>query len=96
MEAKRVLKKYDGERYDTDKDNYAGLEATLNNGKPLIAVINSTLLDWDRKASHPWILAIEIKYSGENNNGMPDDATYELLNKFEDEATEELKDSDGF
>jgi hypothetical protein len=54
------------------------------------------LLEWDSKASHPWILSIEIKYDRVTNNGMPDDKTYELLNNFEDEIMEELKDSDGY
>ena len=92
---KEFIEKYDGIRYDTDDDNYHSLEATLNNGKPLLAVVNSALLNWDRKASHPWILTIEIKYRG-NKSGMPDNETYELMNVFEDELMLELKDADGY
>ncbi len=93
---KEFVEKYSGLRYNTDKDIYSSLEATLNNGLPLIAIVNTTLLDWESKASHPWILKIEIIYDGRNNNGMPDNATYELLNKFEDEITLKLKDSEGY
>ncbi len=93
---KEFVEKYDGFRYNTENDSYSSLEAKLKNGKPMIAVINSTLLEWDSKASHPWILSVEIKFNGKGNNGMPDDATYQLLNNFEDEIMLELKDFDGY
>lgn len=93
---KEFVEKYSGLRYNTEKDIYSSMEATLNNGLPLIAIVNTTLLDWDSKASHPWILRIEIKFDGKNNNGMPNNATYELLNKFEDNLILELKDSEGY
>ncbi|GGZ32468.1 hypothetical protein GCM10007049_27450 [Echinicola pacifica] len=92
---KEFIEKYEGTRYNTENDSYNSLEATLNNGKPLLAIVNSTLLDWDSKASHPWILTIEIKYKG-NENGMPDKETYELMNIFEDNIMLELKDSEGY
>lgn len=93
---KEFFEKYNGVRYNTENDTYSSLEATLNNGLPLVAIINTTLLDWDSKASHPWILLVEIKYDGSQNNGMPDNDTYELLNNFEDEIMVELKDFEGF
>lgn len=93
---KEFIEKYNGVRYDTENDSYLGLETELNNGKPLIAIINGTLLEWDGKASHPWILKVEINYDGNNNNGMPDNDTYDLLNKFEEEIMLELKDFDGY
>jgi len=92
---KEFIEKYDGTRYDTAHDSYSSLEATLKNGKPLLAIVNATLLDWDRKASRPWILTVEIQYNG-NEYGMPDKETYELMNTFEDELTRELKDSEGY
>lgn len=93
---KEFLEKYDGVRYNIENDSYSSLEAELNNGKPLIAIVNTTLLDWDRKASHPWIAIIEIKYQGDNNNGMPDEITYQKLNEIEDELMKELLDYDGY
>lgn len=92
---KEFIEKYEGKRYKTVNDSYNSLEATLNNGKPLFAIVNSALLNWDSKASHPWILTIEIKYKGKEN-GMPDKETYELMNRFEDELMLELKDSEGY
>ncbi|HEY4323555.1 MAG TPA: DUF695 domain-containing protein [Mucilaginibacter sp.] len=92
---KEFLEKYDGTRHNTENDSYSMLEAELPNGNPLIAIINRDLLNWDRKASHPWILTIEIKYEGEKNTGMPDDATYALLEEIENKILEEFKDSEG-
>lgn len=93
---KEFIEKYDETRYNTENDSYSGLEAKLKNGRPLIAMINTTLLDWESKASHPWILKIEVKYEGDHNNGMPDNDTYESLNNFEEEIITELKDIDGY
>lgn len=93
---KEFLERYDGIRYNTENDSYSSLEATLNNGLPLVAIINTTLLDWDYKASHPWILKVEIKFDGSKNNGMPDNSTYEQLNSLEDEIMAELKDFEGY
>ncbi|MGK0389757.1 MAG: hypothetical protein ACI94Y_002502 [Maribacter sp.] len=93
---KEFVEKYEGLRHDTENDDYAGLEGKLKNGQPFIAVINSTLMNWGSKASHPWILNIEIKYDGDEDNGMPDDNTYQLLSDLEEEIMIELKDADGY
>jgi len=93
---KEFIEKYKGFRHNTDNDNYSSLEATLENGLPLLAIVNTDLLNWDSKASHPWISVIEIKYDGKNNNGMPNEKEYQLLNEIEDKIMTELKDSDGY
>lgn len=93
---KEFIEKYDGVRHDTENDSYSVLEAELKNGNPLFATINTDILEWDSKASHPWILDIELKYDGENNNGLPDDETAQFLNDIEDKIMEQLKDSDGY
>jgi len=93
---KEFIEKYVDLRHDTENDTYSGLEAKLENGNPLVAIINSDLLEWDSKASHPWILSIEIKYDGVNNGGMPDNETFQFLNKIEKDILEELKDFEGY
>ena len=92
---KEFIEKHEGIRYDTENDTYSILEAELS-GNALIAVINTDLLHWDSKASHPWIAVLTIKYDGSNNNGMPDDKDYKLLDAIEEELIPELKDIDGF
>lgn len=89
------IEKYSDVRYTTENDSFSSLEAKLDNGRPLIAIVNSTLLEWDNKVSHPWILKIEINYNG-NDNGLPDESTYELMNEFEDQIMLELTDIEGY
>ena len=61
-----------------------------------MAIINTTLLDWDGKASHPWIVTLKINYDGTATNGMPDQETYDLMDKFEEELMNNLPDDIGF
>ena len=93
---KEFIEKYDGLRYDTENDIHSVLEAELKSGNSLVAVINTDLLNWDRKASHPWLLTITIKFDGEKRNGMPDDETFKFLNEVEDKIMLELKDYEGY
>ncbi len=93
---KVFIEKYEGVKSKTESDQYLSMEAQLENGFPLVAIFNSDLLKWDRKPSHPWILAIEFIYEGIHNNGMPDKETYEALQKIEDNIMSELKDVDGY
>jgi len=90
------IEKYEGERRDTEDDNYILLEAMLESGKVLIASINQDALEWDRKASHPWIVDIEVNFKADASTGMPDDQTFEALNDLEDELQKHLKDEDGY
>jgi hypothetical protein len=95
--AKEFLEKYDGVKRNTENSNYAIMEAELQNGNPLVATINTDLLQWDRKASHPWILTVEIKYgTAEENNGLPHKDIYDVLSKIEDEFGNSLKDFEGY
>lgn len=92
---KEFIEKYEGVRYDTENDEYSMMEAQLESGNMLLAVINTNLLEWDRQASHPWLAVMTLKYDGSNNNGMPNNADYELLGNIEDEIMLSLKDKDG-
>ncbi len=93
---KEFIEKYEGVRHDTENDEYSILEAELKSGNALIAVVNTELLQWDAKASHPWILSVEVPYDGSNNNGMPEEETYKLLDELEDNISAELKDFEGY
>ncbi|MFT4016565.1 MAG: DUF695 domain-containing protein [Agriterribacter sp.] len=93
---KEFIEKYDGIRYDTNDDEHSILEAKLESGYMLIAVINTQLLSWSNKASHPWIAVVTIQYDGSRHNGMPDDKDYEKLNELEDTIMKELADKDGY
>jgi hypothetical protein len=60
---KEFIEKYEGVRYDTENDSYSVLEAELESGNTLVAVINTELLNWDSKASHSWISLLILKYN---------------------------------
>lgn len=92
---KEFIEKYEGTRFDTESDDYHSLEGQLKSGLPLIAIMNTALLNWDSKASHPWILCLELEYDG-NESGLPDQEGLDFMNSFEDEINEQLKSKDGY
>ena len=93
---KEFIEKYEGTYYNTENGNYSIFEAKNKSNKVLLATINTELLNWDKKASHPWICILTLKYDGRNNNGMPNTNDYKLLNNIEEEIMQELKDGDGY
>jgi len=93
---KEFIEKYDGVSHNTADDKFAGFEAKLENGNALLAVMNTNLLEWENKASHPWILNIEIPYQGQKTSGMPDEVTYQLMDDIESEISDDLRDIDGY
>lgn len=93
---KEFIEKYEGIRRTTDKDTYHSMQAELPDGKPLLAIINTAVLTWDSRASHPWMMQVTLYYKGENNSGMPGEKTYDLLEKIEQDILKKLKDVDGY
>lgn len=93
---KEFVEKYHGIRYNTENDEHSILEAELDNGNYLIAAINTQLLSWDSKASHPWIGIVTIKYDGSTNNGMPNKKDYESLSQIEETISQQFTDRDGY
>ncbi|PKW29038.1 DUF695 domain-containing protein [Flavobacterium lindanitolerans] len=88
---KEFIEKYEGLRYDTDSDSYALLEGAID-GKHMTAVVNATLMEWNAKASHPWLLNIGIELNQGNEN-----TDYETkMEEFEEELMKTLKDSEGY
>jgi hypothetical protein len=92
---KEFTEKYEAIRHHTENDKYSVLEASLENGDKLVAVVNDDLLHWDSKASHPWIATLEIKYNS-NNGGMPDSTTNAVLDGIETNLMMELRDEEGY
>lgn len=93
---KEFTEKYEGARHDTEQDSHSVLEAELESGNKLLAVINTELLKWERKVSHPWISILTIKYDGSKNNGMPNSIDYEKLANIEEELLNVLPDKEGY
>lgn len=92
---KEFTEKYESATIETSEDSYSLLEGTLENGFPLLATVNVDLLQWNQKASHPWISALRIAFKGDEANGFPDDHDYDLFNTIEDEMMLQLKAEEG-
>lgn len=92
---KEFIEKNEGFRYDTENDEYLLLEGEYDEGIPLFVSINTVLLDWDAKASHPWIAVFYFFYDGTSNKGLPSNEEFELLNEIENSLLSELKDFEG-
>lgn len=92
---REFTERYAGSKITTDENAYSLFEANLDNGLPLIATINTDLLKWDEKASHPWISVFRIEYEGDERSGFPSEEDYERLNTIEDEMLQLLKPAEG-
>jgi len=93
---KEFVEKYEGIRYDTENDGYSNFEAKSEDGRVLLAIINTTILKWDKKASHPWVFILSIPFKSDDGSGLPNKETYKILNDIEDEIMLVLKDSEGY
>ena len=96
---KEFVERYEGIRHNTENDEYSIFEGEDENGLKSIAVINTELLDWDAKASHPWMLVIEIDFENDPviaGSGMPDKKYLELMDAFEEQLSGQLTDSAGY
>ena len=92
---REFIDKHKGSKIQTNEDSFSLFEATLTNGFPLIATVNTDLLRWNKKASHPWISVLRIEYKGDDESGFPDNEDYEMLNAIEDEILIDLKTEEG-
>ncbi len=92
---KEFTEEYNNMVIDISEHQHVSMGATLSNGSPLLAAINTDLLKWDNKASHPWILKFEMSFNGSAHNGLPDSQTHKLLCEIEEEVELQFKDFNG-
>jgi len=92
---KEFVEKYGSTSYNPADDSFSTLTATHDSGSQVIMFVNSGLLDWEGKASHPWILIFTISYNGKNTNGFPDEDINSLLLEIENELIQSLPDHEG-
>lgn len=92
---KEFVEKYDDAWYTADDEDYSSLEAETDDGTPVYAIMNMSLLKWGGKASHPWMFVVNMNYSV-NEQGLPDDNTAGLLDEVELKIAKQLTDSEGY
>jgi Family of unknown function (DUF695) len=93
---KEFVEKYKGTRLTDEEDEFFTYEAETEAGDVIIAVMNKSLLQWEAKPSHPWLLTIECEYDGSENNSLPNPDVYDLMREFEDELNPLLPIADGY
>ena len=89
-------KAYGGVYYNSDQDEFASFEGEADNGQLIVGIIDSTLLAWPHKPSHPWMLTLRIAYDGSGLNGMPSKQIYQRMEAFEDALMAELPEHEGY
>lgn len=92
---KEFVERYESASPPADATNFTIMEAKTKSGILVIATINTDLLGWDEKVSHPWVAIVDIKFDGTENKGLPDPKTNELLYDLEDRILQQLKAEEG-
>ena len=82
--------------YSSDQDEFASFEGETDNGQLIVGIIDSTLLAWPHKPSHPWMLTLRIDYDGSGLNGMPSKHIYQHMEAFEDAVVAALPEHEGY
>jgi hypothetical protein len=57
---------YMGTKYNANSATITAFGGKQANGQPLTALIDTNLLNWNAKASHPWVLVIAVPFNGTN------------------------------
>lgn len=89
---REFTEKYKSIKRANVEDEFSILRATLNNERPLIACMNLPLLNYEAKASYPWIAVLKFQYNGDHNDGLPEKEDFEKLGDIEDKVIEDLKE----
>jgi Family of unknown function (DUF695) len=92
----KFLNKYQNLGQLTCQGKYITAGGFQTNKEPIIALIDTGLMAWGGKPSHPWIAVITAEYDGTQNVGMPDAATSDLLFKLENDLFAMLPKSQGY
>lgn len=85
--------KYKDTYYDAGNEKFSVLQINKEGATQSVGVINTDLLQWDNKPSHPWLLKVEIA-SPENDEEQSAEKAA-LPNTIEERLTEALKKDGG-
>lgn len=93
---KEFVERYHDVRHNSAEDSFASFEGSVDDGTPLFAIVNNSILHWDYKASHPWILLVMVHYQARPEDGFPNQEEYERLEQLENDLMEKLPEEDGY
>lgn len=83
---KEFVEKYANLNTSLPEESYRVIEASGNEGKPLLAVINAGFKDWEYRSAYPWLVQVDIDYDG-YESGMPNEKQLKDLQQIEDDIT---------
>lgn len=93
---KEFIEKYNETTSAIAEESYTVLSAQLPDEQSMIAVINTKVLNWDAKASHPWIGVFAITYESSLHDGFPDEVVLQSLEQLEQDLLDNLPLERGF
>lgn len=79
--------------YEGTEGSWTMFSGETGNGEKLLCVMDMDVLNWEGKASHPWMSILTVKYSG--RNGMPEQDDNQALNDLEEELLPTLQPDAG-
>ncbi len=86
------VEEYDSNYTAEDNHVFSVYKGEIKGGYPLVAYINTPLLEWQNKPSRPYIIRISLSYTSKYTDGTPDEATLIALNMLEEALSEKLQD----
>jgi len=92
----QFIEKYQSLIFSTKNDQFSSFTMKNKEGDESLAIMNTTILNQENKPAYPWVSKFIIDYKGDNNNGMPDKETYDLMDKIEDDLMIDLTEEAGY
>jgi hypothetical protein len=86
---KEFVEKYASLSASQPEESYRVIEASGNEGKPVLAVINAGFRDWEYRSAYPWLVQVDIDYEG-YESGMPNEKQLKDMQQMEDDIAERL------
>ncbi|WP_099367342.1 DUF695 domain-containing protein [Sphingobacterium sp. 1.A.4] len=93
---KEFVEKYQDITYSDENDSYTSFETILEDDTPIISTINTGALNWDNKASHPWILVLMINFLEVHDSGMPNQKDLDVLGEIDKLTLQLLPNLEGY
>ncbi|MDR1934061.1 MAG: DUF695 domain-containing protein [Candidatus Accumulibacter sp.] len=70
---------------DEEAQEFSLLEGRLDNGNPVLAAIDTSLLGLKNRALYPWIANLHVQFDAPDNNGMPGKESSDTMSRIEDD-----------
>ncbi|WP_166335755.1 DUF695 domain-containing protein [Sphingobacterium chungjuense] len=86
------VEEYESNYASENNDSFSVYKGEIKGGFPLVAYMNTQLLEWENKPSRPYIIRISLEYQSTHADGIPDDETMIALNNLDEALVASLQD----